>query len=90
MLRWSCHLCSRKAAREYHITLQADILDGFRLSIGLPSLRGRGYAHAAEDDQVRGRSNADCAHPSKNWPLPLCVYVVLMRLSSDLWAYMQE
>ena len=31
---------------------QADILDGFRLSIGLPSLRGRGYAHAVEDDCV--------------------------------------
>lgn len=31
---------------------QADILDGFRLSIGLPSLRGRGYAHAVEEDRV--------------------------------------
>lgn len=27
-------------------------MDSFRLSIGLPSLRGRGYAHAVEEDRV--------------------------------------
>jgi len=50
-MRWYAVLrqhCSMRAAH----TVQADILDGFRSSIGLPSLRGRGYAHAAEEDQV--------------------------------------
>ncbi|KAK9836119.1 hypothetical protein WJX81_002671 [Elliptochloris bilobata] len=43
---------SYRAVEDLTHSGMADILDGFRKTIGLPSLRGRGYATAVQDDRV--------------------------------------